>query len=172
MKWLRSTGMRLRKVLFIVPLFICTAISAHADGLFLEGGFGFYKSSPSQVLILSYQRDSRPLFGFESYYRAALGSWNGQDRNSAVVLAKGIRVNLLGKSYLCFEPGGAYVTETTGNLGTHLQFVLRSALGVRTEKFDLSLGYKHISNGKGVFHWTKRANHGENFITLQIGYLL
>lgn len=153
-------------------MFLFIATSAHADGVFLDGGLGFFRSGYSQAVFLSYQKDSRPLFGLESFYSASIGSWNGEDRNSAIALAKGFLVNLPGGSYLCLEPGGAYVTETTYNLGTHFQFVFRSTLGTRIEHIDLSVGYRHFSNGKGIFRWTRTENHGENFITFQIGYLL
>jgi hypothetical protein len=40
------------------------------------------------------------------------------------------------------------------------------------DKIDLSLAYRHFSNGDGIFDWSDTPNFGENFITLQIGYLL
>ena len=163
--------MRLCLVL-LVPVFLFTATSAHADGIFLEGGQGIFHSTDSKAVFLGYQMDSSPIFGLKSFYKAALGSWDGKNRNDAIVLAKGIWCNLSGKSYLCFEPGGAYITETTHTLGTHLQFALRFALGMRAEKIDLSLGYRHFSNGEGIFHWSHTSNLSDNFITLQIGYLL
>jgi hypothetical protein len=163
--------MKLWKVI-LIPVFLCAATSAHADGIFLEGGQGLFQSTDSQAMFLSYLIDSPPIFGLNSFYKVALGSWNGQNRNDAIVLTKGIWWNLSRKSYLCFEPGGAYITETTHNLGTHLQFAFRFALGMRTEKIDYSIGYRHFSNGKGIFHWTDTPNFSDNFITLQIGYLL
>ena len=163
--------MRLWKVIFI-PILLLATTSAHADGVFLEGGQGLFQSTDSQAMFLSYQKDSPPIFGFNSFYKVALGSWNGQNRNDAIIFAKGIWLNLSRKSYLCFEPGGAYITKTTHNLGTHLQFSGRLALGMRTEKIDLSIGYRHFSNGAGIFHWTDTSNFSDNFITLQIGYLL
>ena len=163
--------MKLLKVIFI-PMLLFAATSAHADGVFLEGGQGLFQSTDSQAMFLSYQKDSPPIFGVNSFSKVALGFWNGQYRNDAIVLAQGIWWNLSKKSYLCFEPGGAYIKETTHNLGTHLEFAFRSAVGIRIEKYDLSVGYRHFSNGKGIFHWTDTPNFGENFITLQIGYLL
>jgi len=163
--------MRLWKVIFI-PMLLFATTSAHADGVFLEGGQGLFQSTDSQAMFLSYQKDSPPIFGVNSFSKVALGSWNGQNRNDAIVLAQGIWWNLSRKSYLCFEPGGAYITKTTHNLGTPLEFAFRSALGIRTGKYDLSVGYRHFSNGKGIFHWTDTPNFGENFITLQIGYFL
>jgi hypothetical protein len=156
----------------LIPVLLYCSTPAYADGVFLEGGQGFYYSKDSQVIFLSYQIDSPPLLGLNSYYDLAIGSWNGPDHNKALVLAKGIRMNLSGNEYISLEPGGAYLERTTSNLGTRLQFAFRSALGIRSEKYDLSVGYKHFSNGKGIFHWTDKANFSENFITLQIGYLL
>jgi hypothetical protein len=155
----------------LIPVLLYCSTSAHADGVFLEGGQGFHYSTNSQAIFLSYQKDSPRLFGLNSYYDVTLGSWNGPNRNNALVLAKGLWMNLSDKSYITLEPGGAYLSRTTDNLGTRLQFAFRSALGIKTEKYDLSVGYKHFSNGKGIFHWTDTANYGENFITLQIGYL-
>jgi hypothetical protein len=163
--------LRIWIVVFIPALLYCSS-PAYADGVFLEGGQGFYHSTNSQAIFLSYQIDSSPLWGLNSYYDVALGSWNGPDHNNALVFAKGLWMNLYGKSYISLEPGGAYLRRTTSNLGTRLQFAFRSALGIRTEKYDLSIGYKHFSNGKGIFHWTDTSNFSENFITLQIGYLL
>lgn len=163
--------MRFRLVI-LIPLLLYCSTPAHADGIFLENGLGFYKSTDSQAIFLSYQIDSPPLFRLNSYYDVALGSWNGPNRSNAIVLAKGLWMNLSGKSYITLEPGGAYLKRTTDNLGTRLQFAFRSALGIRIDNFDLSVGYKHFSNGKGIFHWTNTSNFSENFIALQIGYLL
>jgi hypothetical protein len=160
------------RIAILISILLCCFSSAHADGIFLEGGQGFHHSTRSQCLFLSYQRDSSPLFGLDSYYKAELGAWNGQHRNGAFVLAKEIRMTLHEKSYISFEPGAAYLRRTTDNLGTRLQFALRFALGMRTGQYDLSLGYRHFSNGKGVFHWTDTENYGENFVTFQIGCLL
>jgi hypothetical protein len=163
--------MRLWMVVLIPMLLYCST-PAYADGVFLESGQGFYCSTDSKVISFSYQIDTPPLLGLNSYYDVALGSWDGPDRNNALVFSKGIWMNLYGKAYISLEPGGAYLGRTTSNLGTRLQFAFRSALGIRTKNIDLSVGYKHFSNGKGIFRWTDTPNFGENFITLQIGYLL
>jgi hypothetical protein len=156
----------------LIPVLLYCSSPAYADGVFLEGGQGLFYSEDSQAIFLSYQIDSPQLLGFNSYYDVAFGSWNGPDRNNALILTKGIRINLSGKKYISLEPGGAYLSRTTSNLGTRLQFAFRSALGIKTEKYDFSIGFKHFSNGKGIFHWTDTSNLSENFITLQIGYLL
>lgn len=163
--------MRHWKVIFIM-IFLFAAPSAYADGVLLDGGQGIFHSTDSQAIFLRYQKDSSPLLGMKSSYTVAVGTWNGENHNNAVILAKGVWWELSGKKYLCFEPGGAYITETTKNLGTHLQFAFRVALGMRTDKYDLSVNFRHFSNGEGIFHWSETPNRSDNFITLQIGYLL
>jgi hypothetical protein len=165
--------LRLWNVAVIAGLFFCfTSLPVHADGVFLEGGQGLFQSQYSQGGFLSYQKDSRPLFGIDGYYNMSLGAWNESNRNRVVILSKGFLWGFGDKRYLCFEPGGAYVAETTHNLGTHAQFSLKFALGMKKDRFDYSICYRHLSNGAGIFGWTTRNNFGENFITLQIGYLL
>ena len=169
---MKVAGMKPWEVIIIPVLFFATT-SAHADGVFLEGGLGFQFSTDSQAMFLNYHIDSSPIFGLESFYDLELGSWNGQNHNDAIILAKGMWWDLPKNTYFSFEPGGAYMVKTSNNLGTHLQFAFRFALGMRTEKIDFSIGYRHFSNGAKVFHWTDPSNNnGENFITLQIGYLL
>jgi hypothetical protein len=159
-------------ILVLLTVFLYCSTPAHADGVFLEGGQGLFRSTDSQARFLSYQIDTPPILKLNGFYKVALGFWDGQYRNDVIVLAKGIWWNLPEKTYFSFEPGGAYIRYTTQNLGTHLQFAFRFALGMRTEKIDLSVGYRHFSDGKAIFHWTITPNYGENFITLQLGYLL
>ncbi|HUL00481.1 MAG TPA: acyloxyacyl hydrolase [Nitrospirota bacterium] len=156
-------------ILFFLSL--CAPSLSQADDVVLEGGFGFYKSSDSQAVFLRYQKESSPLFGIDSYYDAALASWNGNDHNDALIITKGIRIDLVKETYFAFEAGGAYLERTTHNLGTRLQFAFRFALGMKVGAFDLGIGYNHLSNGKGIFHWTNTTNYGENFITCQLGYV-
>lgn len=164
---------RLRSwILIFIHVILCCSNTACADGISLEGGQGFHHSSDSQVVFLCCRIDSPPLFGLDTFYNVALGAWNGPYDNHAFIVSKGFWTNLHGRSYISVEPGAAYVDRTTNNLGTHLQFAFRSALGIRAEKYDLSIGYRHFSNGKGIFRWTDTSNYGENFITLQIAYLL
>jgi hypothetical protein len=158
-------------MVILIPIYLCTTIPALADGVFLEGGGDFISSDKSMVIFLSYQLDTPSIFGLDTFCKGELGFWNGSNSSEAVVLAMGILLNLPGESYISFEPGGAYITETTDNLGTHLQFALRFSLGMRLNKIDLSVGYKHFSNGNAIFNWSDTPNYGENFITLQIGYL-
>jgi hypothetical protein len=162
----------LKFLLFFISLAVfCCPSSVLADGLIVEGGIGFYESNNSEAAFLRYQKDSAPLFGFDSYYDLAIASWNGDNHNSAIIITKGLRWGLSERTHFDFEAGGAYLKRTTDNLGTRLQFAFRFALGAKVSKFDIALGYNHFSNGKGIFGWTRSSNLGENFITLQLGYL-
>jgi hypothetical protein len=163
--------MIMRLLLILLFSLLCLPQTAYADGVLLESGLGFYESNNSEVVFLRYQLDSAPLFGFNSYYDLALGTWNGRNHNDAIVITKGMRWGINEKMHFDFEAGGAYLERTTNNLGTRLQFAFRFALGVQAGKFDIALGYNHFSNGKGIFQWTSTSNLGENFITLHLGYL-
>jgi hypothetical protein len=155
---------------FIALAVFCFPSTVFADRLIVEGGFGFYESNNSEAAFLRYQKDSAPLFGFDSYYDLALATWNGDNHNSAIIITKGLRWGLSERTHFDFEAGGAYLKRTTNNLGTRLQFAFRFALGLKVGKFDIALGYNHFSNGKGIFQWTSTSNLGENFLTLHLGY--
>ncbi|MFA5073159.1 MAG: acyloxyacyl hydrolase [Nitrospirota bacterium] len=159
-----------RLCFFLSALLLCCSNASYGDEILLEGGRGFHQSNHSEVFFLRYQKDSSPLFGLDSYYGLAAATWSGTAHNSAIILTKGIRFDVFRQVFAGFEGGGAYLKRTTRNLGTRLQFALRAFTGVRIESFDVGIGYNHFSNGKGVFGWTKTANHGENFVTLQVGY--
>lgn len=162
--------MRSWLVIFSILSF-CAPAPASADEIVLEGGFGVYESSGSQAAFLRYQKYVTPFLGLDSYYDLAVADWNGDNHNSVIILTKGFRWNMTEKIHADFEGGGAYLRRTTDNLGTRLQFAFRFALGMKLGDFDLALGYNHFSNGKGIFGWTKTSNLGENFLTLQLGYL-
>lgn len=155
----------------VMLLSLGIATSLRADGVFLAGSVGSFKSKGSEALFIGYQRDASAIFTFDSFNELMLGSWNGGKRNNIIALSKGIRWNFYGQSYTCLRAGGAYVSGTSSNMGTHLQFAFDLALGVRMERIDLSIGFKHFSNGKKIFNWTHHSNDGENFITIQTGYI-
>lgn len=161
---------RLRVVLLAAFLLGFPA-ATQADEVLFEGGPGFYKSYNSMAAFLRYQKYVSPFFGLGSYYSPALATWSGPTRNNAVILTKGFRWYMTESWHSDFEGGGAYVDRTTQNLGTHLQFSFRVAMGMKLGAFDLGLGYNHFSNGKGVFQWTKSANLSENFVSLHAGYM-
>jgi len=160
-------------ILIFIPLFLCTALPAYADGVSVEAGQGIFHSADSRAIFLGYQMDSSlSIYSLNLYYKGAVGSWNGHNANNTAILALGILLNLPHESYICFEPGGAYVEETTDNLGTNLQFALRFAAGMKFDKkIDISLAFRHFSNGDGIFDWSDTPNFGENFLTLQAAYL-
>ncbi len=159
--------MRLWIFICVITLFYF-APPAHADGLFLEGGAGLLFSKNTEAVFLRYQKDAGPLFHHESFYDFSFASWNGPNHDDAVAITRGLKWNWKERNYFSFEAGGAYLKRTSDNLGTRLQFAFRFAFGVRAEKFDISIGYNHISNGKFLFGWSG-PNNGENFLSLQIG---
>lgn len=162
--------MKLWIIILITVLFF-TSASAYADGLSVEAGQGIFKSLDSRAIFLGYQlHSSLSIYSFDVYYKGSVGSWNGHNNNNTVILALGILLNMPEKWYICFEPGGAYVEKTTDNLGTNLQFALRFAAGMKFDMFDISLAYRHFSNGDGIFNWSDTPNFGENFLTLQAAY--
>jgi len=152
-------------------LLLCISAPVCADEVIVEGGVGFYKSYNSEAAFLRYQKYVSPFFGFGSFYDLAIATWSGPTRNNAIILTKGFRWYMTESLHADFEGGGAYVARTTQNLGTHLQFAFRVAMGLKLGAFDLGLGYNHFSNGKGVFQWTKTANLSENFVSLHAGYM-
>jgi len=158
-------------VLLIVLLFRIPS-AAYADGLFVEGGVGIIHSRLSDAGFLRYYKDTSPVFGNPSFYDFSLAHWNGRNDNYAVAIGRGMLLNWTGGYYSSFEAGGAYLWQTTENLGTRMQFAFRFALGLRTGNFDFSAGYIHISNGQEIFRWSSDTpNKSENFVTIQIGHM-
>jgi hypothetical protein len=156
-------------VLLIVLLFRIPS-TACADGLFVEGGVGVIHSRLSDAGFFRYYKDTSPVFGCRSYYDFSLAHWNGRNENDAVVIGRGVLWNWTEKYYSSFEAGGAYLWQTTENLGTRAQFAFRFASGLKVETFDISAGYIHYSNGQEIFRWSSDTpNKSENFVTIQIG---
>jgi len=143
---------------------------ATADGLFIEGGPGIIQSMSSSVVLARYQKDGMPLFGYDGFYEGIYAYWNGSNHAVDVAIARGLRWKLKGDGYFSTALGVGYMDRETDNLGTHFEFYIRLALGRRTGRYDLSLGYVHISNGKLILGW-HGADNGENFITLSMGGL-
>ena len=153
-------------LLFVILFRIPSA--AHADGLFVEAGWGF-NYTRSETVFLRYYKDTSPVFGLNSFYDFSLASWNGPSNNHAVTIGRGVLWGWTEEFYSSFEAGGAYLWKTTENLGTRLQLAFRFAFGLKAGKFDISAGYNHFSNGKEIYSWSNGTNRGENFVTLQIG---
>jgi hypothetical protein len=169
---IRALGNRILTVLACFGLagVIATPSPAAADGLFIEGGGGIIQSLSTSVVLLRYQKDGMPLFGHDGFYEGICAYWNGTNHAADVAIARGLRWKLKGDGYLSSALGVGYMNRETENLATHFEFYIRFALGRRTGRYDLSLGYIHISNGKLFLGWHGPDN-GENFITLSIGGL-
>jgi hypothetical protein len=149
---------------------VATPSPAAADGVFVEGGPGIIQSLSTDVVLLRYQKDGKPLFGHDGFYEGIYAYWNGRNHAGDVALARGLRWTLKGDGYFSTALGAGYINRETGNLGTHFEFYIRSALGMRTGRYDVSLGYIHISNGKLFLGW-RGPDNGENFVTLSMGGL-
>jgi hypothetical protein len=143
---------------------------ARADLLAFESGRGNHNSRGSDAWFLRYQHDMLPLWKTTGFIEFAGGSWDGDSKNRALGAGGGLRYALTKRSYFSVAAGLAYVTDRTDNLGTHPQFQWRYALGWRVGRVDLALAQIHYSNGKSIFRW-EHPNVGDNFLTLQIGYL-
>ncbi len=148
----------------------CLPAEASADGIFVEGGPGFMQSMSTNIVLLRYQKDTSPLFGKSSFYEGAYAYWNGNNHAQDVSLARGLRWTFEKDRYFSTALGAGYLDRETGNLGTHFEFYIRFAVGVRTDQYDFSLGYIHISNGKLFLGW-KGPDNGENFVTISMGGL-
>jgi Lipid A 3-O-deacylase (PagL) len=146
------------------------AAPARADLLAFESGRGNHNSRGSDAWFLRYQHDMAPLWNSTGFIEFAGGAWDGSIKNRAFGAGGGLRYALTKRSYASLAAGLAWVTDRTENLGTHPQFQWRFALGWRVGRVDLALAQIHYSNGKSIFGWDG-TNVGDNFLTLQIGYL-
>lgn len=149
---------------------VFAAPAARADLFAFESGRGNHNSRGSDARFLRYQHDMLSLWKFVGFIEFTGGSWDGDNKNSSVGAGGGLRYAFTKRSYFSTAVGIAYVTDRTDNLGTHPQFQWRFALGRRIGRVDLALAQIHYSNGKSIFRW-EGPNVGDNFLTLQIGYL-
>jgi hypothetical protein len=157
-------------IVLLVVLFSNIPSTTYADGLFVEGGVGIIHSRLSDAGFLRYYKDTSPVLGLRSFYDFSLAHWNGRNDNDAVAIGRGVLWGWTDEFYSSFEAGGAYLWQTTENLGTRAQFAFRFAFGLKAETFDISAGYIHYSNGQEIFRWSSnRPNKSENFVTIQIG---
>jgi len=168
----RTWGHRILTVIagFGLAGIVATPTPATADGLFVEGGSGIIQSMSTDVVLLRYQKDGMPLFGHDGFYEGIYANWNGGNHAVDIAIARGLRWKLKDEGYFSSSFGAGYIDRETDNLGTHFEFYFRFALGKRTGRYDMSLGYVHISNGKLIFGW-RGADNGENFVTFSIGSL-
>lgn len=151
-------------------LVAAAAAPARADLLAFETGRGNHNSRGSDAWFLRYQHDMWPVWKTTGFLEFAGGSWDGNFKNRSVSAGAGLRYPLVKQTYFSVATGLAYVTDRTDNLGTHPQIQWRFALGWRVGSVDLALAQIHYSNGKSIFRW-EHTNVGDNFLTLQIGYL-
>ena len=159
----------LKSAIFLgTGLLLCPSIAA-ADMLAVAAGRGNIVSQGSNAAFLSYQKDAPKLFNRESLYDFTLGYWNGSTRNSALSLARVVRWKLSSEFYFAGTLGIGVVDHTTDHLGTTGQFVVRLAFGRSFEKYDLSIGETHYSNGKTALglNW-EGTNVGEDFLTVML----
>lgn len=149
-------------------LLLCPSIAA-ADMLAVATGHGNIESQGSNAAFLSYQKDAPKLFSRESFYDFTLGYWNGSTRNSALSLARVVRWKLSSEYYFDGTLGIGVVDHTTDHLGTIGQFMVRLAFGRSFEKYNLSIGETHYSNGKTTLglDW-EGPNIGEYFLTVML----
>ncbi len=151
-------------------LIIVLALSSfvYADGIFVEAGPGLFNSRSTTVSLVRVQKDTSKLFRHDSFYEAAYASWNGENSNHAVSLARGLRGGDSGRAYWSADIGLCHISRTTDNLGTPFQFHIRAASGIKVGRADLSIGLIHYSNGKLLFRWSG-PNKSENFLTVSAG---
>lgn len=158
-------------VILIILLCLCRpSPSKSADGLFVETGAGFARSLNTGVILARYQKDTSPLWGYESFYEGIYARWSGENHAEDFALSRGIRLRVAEDAYYSATVGVGHISRITGNLGTPFDFYFRIAYGRKTGRYDISLGVIHISNGKPLFGWSGPDN-GENFITLAVGEL-
>lgn len=132
----------------------------------LQTGEGFHHSVRTEPLFIRYQRSS-PIFGIDGYYEAVIGGWNGPNGVFTVGIGRGLRISF-DPLYVAASAGLSYISDTTKNLGTPMEFNFHVAAGRRYESLDISIGYVHYSNGKYFFGWSG-PNYGENFFSLMAG---
>ena len=160
-----------RPVLFAVFLLFCVSCAANADAgtVSVETGGGFHHSTHSECLFLRYQDKAFEIEGFDAYYEALAGGWNGENRNEAVALSLGIMLPWHENDWFFGSAGLGRASRTTDNLGVHFQITFHVGYTMKLETANLTLGYVHFSTGKYFLGW-EGPNYGENFLTLQAGW--
>ena len=158
----------MKKIITGVAIILFLPASAFAGDLFLETGPGVFKSLDSLAVLLRYQKEAPPMFGYPGHYEAVGVYWSNSNHAVGYGLAREIVWNKVKKNdFFSTSLGLMGVTRTTDHLGTLFQFYVRVAYNVAIWDRDVSLGLVHISNGKWVLGW-RGHNTGENFITLSV----
>ena len=155
--------------MLLIAGLLLSPCSAGADRLAVAVGRGFIHSGETNAVFLSYQKDAPTIFNLEGFYDLSIAYWSGENYNSALTVARTLRLPLVREYYLVGALGVGMVNRTTDNLGTLGQFVARYAFGRTFGKYDLSIGHTHYSNGKKVLrlNWDG-PNGGEDFLTIML----
>lgn len=140
-----------------------------AGTISVETGEGFHHSPHTEALFLRYQTKAFELLGFDTYYEALAGGWNGKNRNEAVALSLGILIPWHDDDRFFGSAGLGRASRTTENLGVHFQFTFHVGYTRKFDALNLSLAYVHFSTGKYFLGW-EGPNFGENFLTVQAGW--
>lgn len=151
-----------------ILLLACFVAAADAGTLSVETGGGFHHSTHTECLFLRYQTKAFELLGFDTYYEALAGGWNGKNRNEAVALSLGIMLPWHENDWFFGSAGLGRASRNTDNLGVHFQITFHVGYTMKIEPVNLTLGYVHFSTGKYFLGW-EGPNYGENFLTLQAG---
>ena len=141
--------------LFFFPLFL------FANTIILDYGKG-EKDKNFYNIELSF---NTPIKNLPTYTSLGIGGWDKEESSFFGSINEGIKY---GKKYFTYaQVGVAALANTTKNLSTSLEFTEKIGIGLNLENFDISLFYRHISNG-GI----KKPNRGENFtgITLYFNF--
>ena len=141
-----------------------------ADAVSLGAGPGYYRfSHDSEVVLLRYEHDASPLFNQEGFWAGTFAAWSGENRAEAIGLSRGMRWPFGDRWHADAELGLNWISDTTENLGTPVQILLRAAVGRRLDSLNVSLGVLHYSNARWLVHWDG-PNNGENFVVLGVGW--
>jgi hypothetical protein len=140
-----------------------------AGTISVETGEGFHHSPHTEAFFLRYQTKAFELAGFDTYYEALAGGWNGKNRNEAVALSLGILLPWHDDDRFFGSAGLGRASRTTENLGVHFQFTFHVGYTRKFDALNLSLAYVHFSTGKYFLGW-EGPNFGENFLTAQAGW--
>ncbi|HWR72854.1 MAG TPA: hypothetical protein VN604_06770 [Nitrospirota bacterium] len=165
---MRPYGKRLVLLAAFVLFCACCAAPADAGTLSVETGRGFHHSQHAESFFLRYQDKAFEIEGFDAYYEALAGGWNGKNRNEAVALSLGIMLPWHENDWFFGSAGLGRASRTTDNLGVHFQVTFHVGYTMKREPVNLTLGYVHFSTGKYFLGW-EGPNYGENFLTLQAG---
>ncbi len=170
---MRRPGVHPALILFAaLPFFLFRAPTpafAEADTVSLEAGRGFHHSQHTQSAFLRYQTKAFELLGYDTYYEALAGGWNGENRNEAVALSLGIMIPWHGNDWFFGSAGLGRASRTTDNLGVHFLVTFHVGYTKKLEVMNLTVAYVHFSTGKYFLGWNG-PNYGDNFLTLQAGW--